>query len=154
MTNNFFIIFNCSLLIVYISVVSSLGGSDSNDSNGSFADTTWYQTSTTTTPYPTYTTTWYPTTRTTWYPTTTTTTTVPAGECPDDWIESLEGCFLFHYAGEVEVRSESGLTECWSSREFDMAGGSGCVWGTGRLPGGDQVGGTTNFPGRIMITDI
>merc|ERR1719450_1789111 len=30
----------------------------------------------------------------------TTTTKVPAGECPGDWIESLEGCFLFHYTLE------------------------------------------------------
>ena len=56
--------------------------------------TPWYPTTTTNT--------WYPTTRTTtWYPTSTTATTVPAGVCPDDWIESLEGCFLFQYTGEV-----------------------------------------------------
>jgi len=62
---------------------------------------------TTTTRYPYTTTTRYPYTTTTRYPYTTTTTrypytttTVPAGECPDDWIESPEGCFLFHYTVE------------------------------------------------------
>ena len=79
---------------------------------------------TTTTRYPT-TTTRYPTT-TTRYPTTTTggtTTTVPPGVCPDDWIESLEGCFLFHYTGwrwtvDISVFSRSlGLIENLTWRE-------------------------------------
>ena len=56
------------------------------------------------------------------YPTTTE-FTVPAGVCPYDWIESLEGCFLFHYTGgkwtvDISVFSRSlGLIENLTWRE-------------------------------------
>ena len=35
--------------------------------------------------------------------TTGTTTSYPAGLCPDGWIESMEGCFLFQHEGDVTV---------------------------------------------------
>ena len=54
----------------------------------------------TTYPWETTTTTRYPSTTTT-YPWETTTTTFPAGVCPNGWIESVEGCFLFQYAGDL-----------------------------------------------------
>ena len=63
----------------------------------------YYESTTTTTTYRPQTT----TTTTTLRPETTTTTTLtttrptdsPGGECPDGWIKSIEGCYLFHYTG-------------------------------------------------------
>ena len=59
------------------------------------------QTSTTTTyrPQTSTTTTWRPDPTTTTTGTTTRPTDSPGGECPDGWIKSIEGCYLFHYTG-------------------------------------------------------
>merc|ERR1711936_857584 len=62
---------------------------------------------TTTSRYPT-TTTDYWTTTTTRYPTTSTgywtTSSQPPKDCPTGWINSMEGCFLFHHTKEMTWR--------------------------------------------------
>merc|ERR1719342_1502513 len=91
-----------------------------------YSTTHWPYTSTnyyTTTkrPYPStthrpYTSTNYYTTTKSPYPSTThrpytstnyPTTASPGGECPDGWIESLEGCFLFHHSANVMTWREA-----------------------------------------------
>jgi len=61
--------------------------------------TTGYPYSTTTTGYP------YTTTRTT------STTTYPEGVCPEGWIESVEGCFLFQHTERISWREAQELCE-------------------------------------------
>ena len=50
----------------------------------------------------------YSTTTTRGYPTTTTgadaTTTTSEDRCPVGWVESTEGCFLFHHTGNRNIK--------------------------------------------------
>jgi len=60
--------------------------------------------------YPT-TTFYYPPSTSTQHPYSTTTdnptTASPGGDCPDGWIESLEGCFLFHHSANIMTWREA-----------------------------------------------
>jgi len=75
---------------------------------------------TTTRGYSTTTTRGYPTTTTGGYPTTTTgadaTTTTSEDRCPVGWVESTEGCFLFHHTA-------TGLTWRQGQEECEKLGG-------------------------------
>ena len=83
-----------------------------------YSNTTRDWTSTTTRGYPTTTTRGYPTTTTRGYPSTTTggypttttgadaTTTTSEDRCPVGWVESTEGCFLFHHTGNTDKEED------------------------------------------------
>ena len=73
--------------------------------------TTKYPYTTTTYPWQT-TTTRYPDTSTTSSWETTTTGTYPEGVCPEGWIESVEGCFLFMHTGTLVLLSEAPDLHC------------------------------------------
>ena len=51
-------------------------------------------------------------------------TPVPAGVCPDSWIESLEGCFLFEHSGQSD---HSEVCKHAQSSAAVLEGGSGLV---------------------------
>jgi len=61
--------------------------------------------------YPTTHSTYYPPSTSTQHPYSTTTenptTASPGGDCPDGWIESLEGCFLFHHTANIMTWREA-----------------------------------------------
>ena len=81
---------------------------------------------TTTYPYTDPTTTYPPTT--TWYPTS---TTPPQDGCPVGWVQSSEGCFLFHHTGnnilrgwhDVRMIAATGLTWRQGQEECERLGG-------------------------------
>ena len=90
------------------------------------------------------------TTGTTTTGTTTTTTPAPPGVCPDGWIESIEGCFLFQYKGKffwtflgvvmwycVKALKRTHVDNVNVDRNDVVAGGPGCVRDSGWLPGRD-----------------
>ena len=53
-------------------------------------------------------------TTTTTTKTTSSTTPAPPGVCPDGWIDSMEGCFLFQYKGELSWGSWGISLQVWS----------------------------------------
>jgi len=72
-------------------------------SSSSPRPTSAYPTTTTTFYYPPSTSTQHPYSTTTDNPT----TASPGGDCPDGWIESLEGCFLFHHSANIMTWREA-----------------------------------------------